>query len=66
MSLRDEFIYALVNLDESRAIELARRAVESVDPLEILDWLRVAADVIGEKYERGEFLLLILYLLVRF
>jgi len=53
--LRDEFISALVNLDESRAIELARRAVESVGPLEILDWLRAAADVIGEKFERGEF-----------
>jgi len=56
MSLREEFINVIVNLEESKAIELTKRRLEAgEDPLKILDDLRVAADIIGEKYEKGEY-----------
>jgi len=37
MSLREEFINAIVNLEESKAIELTKRRLEAgEDPLKIL------------------------------
>jgi len=56
MSSSEDMVKAIVELDESRALELARRRLESgEDPRRILDDLRKATEVIGEKYEKGEF-----------
>ncbi len=55
MSLSEEFIKAIVDLDEAKAVELARKRLETEDPVNVLDDLRKAAEVIGEKYEKGEF-----------
>ncbi|MEM3989575.1 MAG: cobalamin-dependent protein [Desulfurococcaceae archaeon] len=56
MSVSEAFINSILELDERRAIELARvRISEGEDPLKILDELKIAAEKIGEKYERGEF-----------
>jgi len=54
MSLSEEFVSAIVNLDEAKAINLTRKRLEvGEDPLKILDDLTKAANVIGEKYEKG-------------
>lgn len=50
-----ELVEAVVELDEVRAVEIARKRLESEDPRNILNDLRKAAEVIGEKYEKGEF-----------
>ena len=56
MSLSEEFVKAIVDLDESKALELTRKRLEvGEDPLKILDDLTRAANIVGEKYERGEF-----------
>ncbi len=56
MSSSEEMVRAIVELDESKALEIAKRRLEAgEDPLKILDDLRRAAEVIGEKYERGEY-----------
>jgi methylmalonyl-CoA mutase cobalamin-binding domain/chain len=56
MSLSEEFVNAVVSLDEAKAIDSTRKRLESgEDPLKILDDLTKAANVIGEKYEKGEF-----------
>jgi len=56
MGLREDFINAILELDEKRAIEVTRERLRvGEDPLKILDDLRVVADRIGEKYEGGEF-----------
>jgi len=55
MSLSEEFINAIISLDEKKALELTRRRLEvAEDPLRILDDLTRAAEKIGELYERGE------------
>jgi methylmalonyl-CoA mutase cobalamin-binding domain/chain len=56
MTLSEEFVNAIVDLDEVKAIELTRmRLGAGEDPLKILDDLTRAANIIGEKYEKGEF-----------
>jgi len=56
MSLSEEFVKAIVDLDESKALELTRKRLEvGEDPLKILDDLTRAANIVGEKYEKGEF-----------
>ena len=55
MSLSEELIEAITGLDEVRAVELARRRLGVEDPMAVLDDLRRAAEIIGERYERGEF-----------
>jgi methanogenic corrinoid protein MtbC1 len=56
MSLSEEFVKAIVDLDESKVLELTRKRLEvGEDPLKILDDLTRAANIIGEKYEKGEF-----------
>ncbi|MCC6004233.1 MAG: B12-binding domain-containing protein [Thermofilum sp.] len=55
MSASEELVSAIVNLDERRAVETTKRRLEAgEDPLRILEDLTKAANVIGEKYERGE------------
>lgn len=54
--LSQAFIDAVVNLEESKALELTRIRLErGEDPLKILNDLRVAAEKVGEKYEKGEY-----------
>jgi methylmalonyl-CoA mutase cobalamin-binding domain/chain len=56
MSLSEEFVKAIVDLDESKALELTRKRLEvGEDHLKVLDDLTKAANIIGEKYEKGEF-----------
>jgi len=56
MSLSEEFVKAIVDLDESKVLELTRKRLEvGEDPLKILDDLTRAANIVGEKYEKGEF-----------
>jgi len=56
MSLSEEMIKAIVELNEPKAIEIAKKRLEAgEDPLKILDDLKRAAEVIGEKYEKGEY-----------
>ncbi len=56
MSVSEEFIKSILELDERKALEIARRRLEAgEDPLKILGDLTIAADKIGEKYEKGEF-----------
>ncbi|MCS7111716.1 MAG: B12-binding domain-containing protein, partial [Ignisphaera sp.] len=55
VSLSQEFVDAIVGLDEKRAIELAKRRLEVEDPQAVLGDLRVAADVIGSKFECGDY-----------
>jgi len=56
MSLSEELVNAIVNLDEKRAVEIIRRRLEAgEDPLKILEDLTRTADIIGKKYESGEF-----------
>lgn len=53
---QNDLVVAIVNLDEKRALEVARSLIRSgVDPQRILGELKAAADIIGDKYARGEF-----------
>lgn len=55
MSLSEEFINAVAELDENKAIDLARKRLTVEDPVNLLNDLKKAAEIIGGKYERGEF-----------
>lgn len=56
MSEGDELVQAIVDLDENKALRLADKIIaSSPDPLSIMEYLRAAADIIGKKYEEGEF-----------
>jgi methylmalonyl-CoA mutase cobalamin-binding domain/chain len=56
MSLSEEFVKAIADLDENKALEIAKRRLESgEDPLRILEDLTKAAKIVGDKYASGEF-----------
>lgn len=56
MSSSEEFVNAILGLEEEKALKIARERLEAgEDPLKILDDLKVAAEKVGEKYEKGEF-----------
>ena len=56
MSSSEEFVNAILELEEEKALKIARERLEAgEDPLKILDDLKVAAEKVGEKYEKGEF-----------
>ncbi len=56
MSSSEEFVNAILELEEEKALKIAREKLEAgEDPLKILDDLKVAAEKVGEKYEKGEF-----------
>jgi methanogenic corrinoid protein MtbC1 len=49
ISLLEGFVKAVVDLDESKALELTRKRLEvGEDPLKILDDLTRAANIIGK------------------
>jgi len=51
----EELVDAILRLDESTALKLAREWLEvGGDPLLLLEAVRRAAQAIGERYERGE------------
>jgi len=54
--MREEFIDALVELDEERVLEIVKKRLESgEDPVEILQDIREAAEKIGKKFEEGQY-----------
>ncbi len=58
MSTKDALIQALADMREEEAVGLAQQMVESgTDPLEILDATRAAMDIVGQRYEKGEYFL---------
>lgn len=51
-----ELVDAIVELNELKTIEIAKRILEETDdPKIVLDAVTKAAEVMGEKFERGEF-----------
>ena len=49
----------LADMDEDRALELARRMLleENTDPLRVLQLCRDAMDIVGKRFENGEYFL---------
>ncbi|WAI02176.1 cobalamin B12-binding domain-containing protein [Methanogenium organophilum] len=53
---RDNFINALVDLDETTCIELLKqRVAANEDPAIVLEDVRKATDIVGERFEEGRF-----------
>lgn len=57
ISSLNELVNAFANLDEEKTIGLVKKALEEYDPNEIFDACRKATDIVGEKYEKGEYFL---------
>jgi methylmalonyl-CoA mutase cobalamin-binding domain/chain len=58
MSSEENVVDAIVNLDESNALELVKKLIDSSeDPVQILEECRRGMSVVGEKFETGEFFL---------
>ncbi|MEM1565629.1 MAG: cobalamin-dependent protein [Candidatus Bathyarchaeia archaeon] len=57
MSLLNEIVSAFAELDEDRTVNLIKEALEKHTVNEIFDACRHATDIIGEKYEKGEYFL---------
>ncbi|MEM4425452.1 MAG: cobalamin-dependent protein [Candidatus Nezhaarchaeales archaeon] len=55
MSLSEELIEAIIEFDETKAIEITKERLGREDPSNILNDLKKAAEIVGEKFERGEF-----------
>ena len=55
MSLSEEFVNAIVDRDENRAMQITKKRLDHENPLVILNDLTRAAEKVGEKYEKGEF-----------
>ena len=54
--LKKAYVDAVVALDEGKSLELWKKMIDSgVDVLKLLDALMEVAQVVGDKYERGEF-----------
>jgi len=52
----ENFIKAIIDLDENKAIKLAKERIErGEDPIKILDDIKIAVDEIGRKYEAKEY-----------
>jgi len=51
-------IEAMVNMKEEEAVRIARKMIdEGVDPVEVLSGCKEAMDVVGKRFEKGEFFL---------
>jgi len=56
VDVREEFVNALIDLDEAKAIELTKKRAEAgEDPFVILEDVRKAADIIGRRFEEGRY-----------
>lgn len=53
--MSEEFVKAIIDLDESKVLDLTRKRLEVEDPINILNDLRKVAEIIGEKCDKGEF-----------
>lgn len=52
----EEFVKALADLNEAKALELVRKRLASKeDPFAILDDVRKATDIIGKRFEEGQY-----------
>lgn len=52
----EEFVNALAELDETKAVELAKKRIASgEDPFSILNDIRNATDIIGKRFEEGRY-----------
>ena len=53
---REDFVNALVDLDETTCIELLKgRIAAKEDPLQILEDIRKATDIVGKRFEEGRY-----------
>ncbi len=58
MSSKDSLFQSVVEIEEDKAYELVKQLVEDgVDPKEIIEILRKAVDVIGDKFSKKEYFL---------
>jgi methylmalonyl-CoA mutase cobalamin-binding domain/chain len=58
MSSMDNILNAIVELDEPTALELSEKLLDSgADPVQILEKCRVGMNIVGDKFEAGEFFL---------
>lgn len=58
MSIEDELINAMVDIDEQKSYSLVEKLVEGgQDPKKIIELLRKGVDIIGEKYNKKEYFL---------
>jgi dimethylamine corrinoid protein len=58
MSRKDELYNAVVNLEEDKSYELVKKMVEEKeDPDKIIEILKKAVDIIGEKFSKKEYFL---------
>lgn len=54
--VREEFINALVDLDEAKCIDLVKKRIEAKeDPFIILEDVQKGTDIVGKKFEEGRF-----------
>ncbi|RJR43839.1 MAG: methionine synthase [Desulfobacteraceae bacterium] len=53
-----ELVDAMVNMKEEEAVRIAGRMIdEGVDPVQVLSFCKEAMDVVGKRFEKGEFFL---------
>jgi methylmalonyl-CoA mutase cobalamin-binding domain/chain len=58
MSSKEKIVDAIVELDESTALELADELIKNgADPVQILEMCRSGMSTVGMKFEKGEFFL---------
>jgi methylmalonyl-CoA mutase cobalamin-binding domain/chain len=58
MSSKENIVDAIVELDEPTALELAEELIKSgADPVQILEMCRAGMNIVGKKFEEGEFFL---------
>jgi methylmalonyl-CoA mutase cobalamin-binding domain/chain len=58
MSAKDALFQSVVELEETKAYELVKQLIEDgTDPKEIIDILRKAVEVIGDKFSKKEYFL---------
>ncbi|MFW9939185.1 MAG: B12-binding domain-containing protein [Candidatus Thorarchaeota archaeon] len=58
MSVRDELYRSVVELEEDKVYNLLRQLLESkVDPREVIELLRKAVEVVGDKFNKKEYFL---------
>lgn len=56
MNLREEFITKLSDLDEAKAVEIAKKRISAGEsPFAILEDVRKATDIIGKRFEEGRY-----------
>ena len=58
MSLKEDLLSAVIELDEDRSYDLVKKMLDKqTDPKEIIEILRRAVEIIGEKFNKKEYFL---------